>query len=120
MITEMRKFKQAIRNSELWQRLVQPLREHESYRRWLLSGTTGPIPHYVKVRNILAIADFCGGESFVETGTLYGDTVAAVEHRFRHIVSIELDERLYRDAKRRFCRKQNIDIVHGDSAELLP
>ena len=36
------------------------------------------------------------------------------------IVSIELDDRLYAAARRRFAGQPNVELLHGDSGALLP
>jgi hypothetical protein len=53
---------------------------------------------------------------FVETGTYYGDTVEAVKHLYASVISIEVDESLYRKACDRFAADSNVRIVHGDCA----
>lgn len=58
--------------------------------------------------------------TFVETGTYRGGTVAAVQDRFDRIYSIEIDERLYAEAARRFRGCPHITILHGDSGDVLP
>lgn len=116
----MRPLKQIIRNSSIWQRCVQPIRSEQTVREWLRSDRAGPTPHCVKVRNLLTVADLARCDTFVETGTLAGDTIAAVEARFKAIVSIELDPGLARDAARRFRSRKHIQILQGDSAAVLP
>lgn len=56
----------------------------------------------------------------IETGTYLGHTVFAMKNQFRQILSIELDEDLYKRAKRRFAKSQHIQIFHGDSERILP
>ena len=55
----------------------------------------------------------------VETGTLYGDTIDAMKDLFDQIYSIELDDVLYNDARKRFAPFTHIEIIHGDSGEEL-
>lgn len=57
--------------------------------------------------------------SFVETGTFKGDTVAAILHDFRKIVSVELSQELWADAARRFESYPNVRILQGDSVARL-
>jgi hypothetical protein len=56
---------------------------------------------------------------FVETGTFYGDTLAAVENDFDRLYSIELHPRLAQRAERRFRHNPRVTIVQGDSASRL-
>ena len=55
----------------------------------------------------------------VETGTYYGDMIYAQLDNFSRIYSIELSERLYRKAKRRFKKNESVTLLHGDSSEVL-
>ena len=57
---------------------------------------------------------------FIETGTLYGDTLASVAPLFEELHSIELDEGLYENAIARLAGSSKVRIWHGDSAEVLP
>lgn len=57
---------------------------------------------------------------FIETGTYHGDTVAAIRDLYARVISIEVDETLYRKACARFAADKNICIVQGDCAQELP
>lgn len=57
---------------------------------------------------------------FIETGTYHGDTVAAVKSLYASVISIEVDEALYRKACERFVADKNVRIVHGDCATEMP
>lgn len=57
---------------------------------------------------------------FVETGTYLGDTVAAVKDMYSSVISIEVDEALYKSACTRFADDKNVKIVRGDCARELP
>lgn len=56
----------------------------------------------------------------VETGTYVGDTVSALRDAFDHIVSVELDEALFEAARRRFAGIEHVELVHGDSGDVMP
>lgn len=58
--------------------------------------------------------------AFVETGTYFGDTVAAIKDMYPNVISIEVDEALYKKACMRFAADKNVHIVHGDCARELP
>src|SRR5690242_15318020 len=60
-----------------------------------------------------------GLTNFVETGTLFGDTIAAMQPHFHRLVSIELSEELARKARERFAGQDNVTILQGDSGEVL-
>ena len=46
--------------------------------------------------------------------------VAALAGDVETVVSIELGEELHRKASERFARRQNVKLLRGDSAQLLP
>jgi hypothetical protein len=57
---------------------------------------------------------------FVETGTYHGETVAAVKQLYASVISIEVDDALYRKACARFATDNNVHIVFGDCASEMP
>ena len=58
--------------------------------------------------------------TFIETGTLKGDTINNMVPYFDKIHSIELSEAYHSYAKQRFVNKQNVNIHLGDSSIILP
>lgn len=56
----------------------------------------------------------------IETGTYLGGTVQAVKDDFERIYSIELGEKLAKDAQERFKAYPHITIIQGDSGKVLP
>lgn len=96
--------------------LLQPLIEALSVRSWRRHGTP-PAPRSIKVSAIRTFAP--GRDTFVETGTFYGDTLAAVQDDFERLISIELHPRLARRAARRFGHTPRVRIVQGDSSDQL-
>lgn len=58
--------------------------------------------------------------TLIETGTYYGEMVAAVKNDFDRIFSIEFDPELARRATRRFADDPRINILEGDSQKVLP
>jgi len=58
--------------------------------------------------------------SFVETGTYLGEGVeAALAAGFGNILSIELSESLFADAKRKFVGDKRVNVIQGDSSTIL-
>ena len=57
---------------------------------------------------------------FLETGTYYGDTVAAIKDMYRSVISIEVDPALQQKACVRFSGDSKVQIVLGDCAKKLP
>ena len=58
-------------------------------------------------------------ETVVETGTYLGDTTRFLSQYVKKIYSIEIGTQLATMARRRFKRKPEIEIMLGDSGELL-
>jgi hypothetical protein len=56
---------------------------------------------------------------FIETGTYLGNTVDSVNHLFEKIISIELSEKYYQEAKKRFSDQSHIQIFQGDSSIVI-
>jgi len=57
---------------------------------------------------------------FVETGTFRGDCAAREAAWFRHVFTIELDPELAEAARKRFADEPNVEVIEGDSGEVLP
>lgn len=57
---------------------------------------------------------------FIETGTFIGNSLIGLHQSFEKLYSIELDKGIYRLAKKRLSPYPNVEILHGDSARLLP
>ena len=100
--------------------LTRGCRERKIYGDWLRNGRPIPPPHIVKQMAVKEYAERFGLRIFVETGTLYGDMLSAVESFFDEIYSIELGQELFERARKRFARKGHITILQGDSADVLP
>jgi hypothetical protein len=87
---------------------------------WRLQGSKPPAPPHRKRQILTDIARSVRPAVFVETGTFRGDTVARLAPLVPHVISIELDDTFYADACRRFAGVANVELLHGDSAEVLP
>lgn len=57
---------------------------------------------------------------FVETGTYIGETVDAVVNKFDRVWTIELSEKLHRDAQEKYKSDLRVRVLHGDSRAVLP
>jgi hypothetical protein len=62
---------------------------------------------------------FNNDADFVETGTYYGLTVDFCKKYFKKIYSIELNHELFEFNKKRFSSYNKIELLEGDSGELL-
>ena len=98
-------------------RWLNELREERSWRR---AGCPAPAPGHVKRALLRGHALRHGARVFVETGTLYGDTLAAMRTFFDQLHSVELDPRLYQQAVQRFTNDSRIRLWRGDSGSVLP
>lgn len=96
------------------------LGHYPDYWWWKLRGEPRRIPHIVKQRTVLEYAQRFGLATLVETGTYYGEMIAAVAHRFRRIYSIEIDPDLARFAQERFRKYPHVEIMNGDSQSVVP
>lgn len=56
---------------------------------------------------------------FIETGTYYGLTVSKIRKLVKRVVSIEIDPGLYRFNSRYFRNIANVEILEGDSFQVL-
>lgn len=93
--------------------------QRDALAEWERQGRPVPPPHALKETVLREYAERHHLKVFVETGTYRGDMVAAMSGLFHKIYSIELGDRLYRAAQRRFRRERHIELVHGDSAREL-
>jgi hypothetical protein len=96
------------------------LSHYPDYWYWKLRPHPVRSPHLLKQRTVLEYAGKFGLRVLVETGTYYGEMVAAVKDRFDRIYSIECVPELARQAARRFDLDPRIRILEGDSALVLP
>jgi hypothetical protein len=86
-----------------------------SMARWERAGRPVPPPNAVKQQVVRQTSIAFGLTTLVETGTFRGDMIRANRHTFSKIYSIELDERLFEQAKVAFARFSHVNLVHGDS-----
>jgi hypothetical protein len=90
------------------------------YWWWKLRGRPRRIPHVVKQRAVVEYARAFGLSTLIETGTYYGEMIAAVASHFQRIYSIEIDPQLAGLARRRFQRFPHVTILEGDSQTTVP
>lgn len=101
-------------------------RQHDSRRRErryfeaLRGGGYALPPQSIKLAVINNNVPAPRPHVFIETGTYHGDTVEVVKRLYANVISIEVDDALYRKACSRFSADANVHIVHGDCASELP
>jgi hypothetical protein len=88
--------------------------------KWKQDGCPAPPPHAIKRQVIEAYRQQYQLKVLIETGTFMGDMVAACKEKFDKVYSIELSEKLYHKAVKRFAKDSNVQILCGDSAVKLP
>lgn len=78
-------------------------------------------PHSLtKLHNLRTVRNLSGAQTVIEVGTYKGVTTKRLARIFDRVVTIEIDEALYRHAQDR-CRGHDNIIFHlGDGAKLLP
>jgi hypothetical protein len=99
--------------------VIKYRRDLEARRAWEKQGRPSPPPHIVKEELIRDYAKTFNTHTLIETGTYLGDMVHAMRKSFSRILSFELDEKLARDAQKRFAGDHHIEIIQGDSGKLL-
>jgi hypothetical protein len=96
------------------------LSHYPDYWYWKLRIHPVRSPHLFKQRTVREYGKKYGLRVLIETGTYYGEMVAAVKNDFDKIYSVEYDPDLARVATRKFEGDSRIRILEGDSAQVLP
>lgn len=99
---------------------LKQLGHYPDYWWWKLRCEPRRIPHIVKQRTVIEYAQRFGLDTLVETGTYYGEMIAAVASHFRRIYSIEIDPALATKARGRFRSVPHVTILDGDSQTVVP
>jgi predicted O-methyltransferase YrrM len=100
--------------------VYKALGHYPDYWYWKLRGEPIRSPHLLKQRTVRDYAQRYGLRVLVETGTYYGEMVAAMKDRFAEIYSVEFDSQLAARAAKKFSRRPNIHILAGDSQKMVP
>jgi hypothetical protein len=79
----------------------------------------GSIPHIQKQNIIVEYKNRFGLSILVETGTYLGEMIEAQKNNFVKTYSIELSEKLFKRAKKKFLSEKNIVLLQGDSGKRL-
>lgn len=93
---------------------------YPDYWYWILRGRPQRSPHLLKQKVVREYGEKFGLKTLVETGTYYGEMVAAMKNRFDHIYSIEFVPALAERATCKFARDQHVRIFCGDSRVVMP
>jgi hypothetical protein len=100
-------------------RLFRNIKEILTYPVWIINGKHAPDNHLYKLQRIKAVAKKYSCNSFIETGTFYGQTINAIRKEFKDVLSAELYEPLYEYNKKAFSNIDNVTIYLGDSSSML-
>jgi hypothetical protein len=100
--------------------VYKSLGHYPDYWYWKLRGEPVRSPHLLKQRTVREYAQRYGLRVLVETGTYYGEMVAAMKNRFDEIHSVEFDSHLALRAQEKFARWPHIHILQGDSQQVVP
>jgi len=96
----------------------------ETYVSWVNEGSprdnNNSVPHDIKMFYVNRTLNDFGLRSFVESGTSFGDGVAAVLPNVDLVHTIEAWDHAYQFSSNRFKGNDNVVLHFGDSAELLP
>ena len=87
---------------------------------WIAKGKPVPPPHALKQIVIEEFRKKFNYDILIETGTFQGDMVETQRKNFKEIYSIELSEKLFNECKMRFSRFNHINLLQGDSSDVLP
>ena len=96
------------------------LGHYPDYWYWILRGRPERSPHLLKQNVVREYGERFRLRTLVETGTYYGEMVAAMKHNFDHIYSIEYVPELAKRAQRKFKHEPHIRIFCGDSRVVMP
>jgi hypothetical protein len=96
------------------------LGHYPDYWYWILRGRPARSPHLLKQKAVREYGERFGLQTLVETGTYYGEMVAAMKNHFDRIYSIEYVPELASRATRKFARDEHIRIFCGDSRLVMP
>lgn len=115
----MKAFRKALQRTPFYG-LYKTLGHYPDYWYWKLRGQPIRSPHLLKQRTVDEYARRFTLRVLVETGTYYGEMVAAMKKRFAAIYSVEFDSELAQRAQKKFSRWPHIHILHGDSQQVVP
>jgi hypothetical protein len=96
------------------------LGHYPDYWYWILRGRPSRSPHLLKQKVVREYVEKFGLKTLVETGTYYGEMVAAMKRHFDRVYSIEYVPALAERATRKFARDEHVRIFCGDSRVVMP
>lgn len=100
-------------------RFLRNSRAEISYPFWSVLGRPAPDNHIFKRKRIRSIGALFACETFIETGTFYGQMIDAVKEHFHRVLSVELFEPLFHLNQLAFSDQPQVRIYLGDSSTRL-
>jgi len=115
----MKTFRKFLRRMPFYS-AYKSLFHYPDYWYWKLRPHPKRSPHLLKQRALLEYAEKYRLRTLVETGTYYGEMVAALKDKFDRIDSVESLPDLAGAAAVKFKRFPHIHIVEGESQRVIP
>jgi hypothetical protein len=115
----MKSFRKFLRRMPFYS-AYKSLFHYPDYWYWKLRPGPKRSPHLLKQRALLEYAKRCNLRLLVETGTYYGEMVAALKNHFDRIDSVESLPDLARAATRKFKSSPHVHIWEGESQNVIP
>ncbi len=101
-------------------RYARDLQAVLKYPVWCMQGRPAPDNHVYKKRRIKRLARAHGCDTFIETGTFYGQMVNFARGLFRKVISVEIYPLFHRENTAQFAHDPDVHILLGDSGKNLP
>ena len=94
------------------------LKNRKSFKNWQKRNFQPPSPEFIKHQIIKN--NNLENSLWIETGTYYGETTRILSEISSKTISIEADKQLYNLSRKKLANLSNVEIVLGDSKEILP
>ena len=94
-------------------------RYKRKYKAWKENGAVLPMPHFGKYLTLKAYVDRCSPQMFIETGTYKGDMTYAMLRHIPKLVTIELSQKFFNVANKRFAGYKQVKVLNGQSGLLI-
>ena len=94
------------------------LKNRKSFKNWQKRNFQPPSPEFIKHQIIKN--NNLENSLWIETGTYYGETTRILSEISSKTISIEADKQLYNLSRKKLANLSNVEIVLGNSKEILP
>lgn len=86
------------------------------FLQWVTQGFSSPAPIQIKWK---VLERYQSGKTWIETGTLWGETTRYLSSKGNKVVTIEADLTLFERASELFNSENSISVIHGTSEDKL-